>query len=243
MSVIIQDIPDDLKLTNKQQWQLEAYFKGEPLVDEAGIESFIADLTYPIYYFDYETFSLVIPPVDGVHSYQQVPFQYSLHRLDEDGTLQHFEYIHREATNPIEPLTRSLMSHIGDSGSVLVWYESFEKGRNKEMGAALPHAQQFYEDLNDRIVDLMIPFSKGLYVDAQFGGSASIKKVLPVVVPELSYKELAIQEGNTAQRTWMQTVFDGENEAQKQQIFDDLIKYCTLDTFAMVEILRFLQKI
>ncbi len=67
----------------------------------------------------------------------------------------------------------------------------------------LPHSATFYDGLNNRIVDLMHPFSKGLYVDAAFGGSASIKKVLPVLVPELDYSELAIQDGSEAQSSWM----------------------------------------
>jgi len=97
--------------------------------------------------------------------------------------------------------------------------------------------------LNDRIVDLMIPFAEGWYVDKDFFGSASIKAVLPVLVPQLSYKELNISGGNSAQRIWMQTIVDGKNKGNKEQIMEDLRKYCILDTLAMVEIWKILRDI
>jgi len=104
----------------------------------------------------------------------------------------------------------------------------------------LPEYEKFYEDLNGRIDDLMLPFKNGLYVDARFGGSASIKNVLPVLVPKLSYKELGIQEGGSAQRSWMDAVLYGTRAAEKDQILKDLEEYCKLDTLAMVEIFKFL---
>jgi hypothetical protein len=86
----------------------------------------------------------------------------------------------------------------------------------------------------------MTPFSEGWLVDKDFYGSASIKKVLPVLVSELSYKDLAIQEGASAQRLWMETILDGKHEEEKAQIMTDLIAYCKLDTLAMVQLYRVL---
>ena len=51
--------------------------------------------------------------------------------------------------------------------------------------------------------------------DPRCEGSASIKKVLPVVCPELSYKDLGIQDGNSAQRLWMQAVLDETRAGQR----------------------------
>jgi len=100
----------------------------------------------------------------------------------------------------------------------------------------LPEYTDFYEKLNERVVDLMTPFSNSWYAHKDFKGSASIKSVLPVLVPELSYKVMGIQEGGTAQRLWMEAVLDGKRDGEKEQILDHLIKYCGLDSMAMVEI-------
>lgn len=107
----------------------------------------------------------------------------------------------------------------------------------------LPEHADFMESVNERIVDLMIPVSKGWYVDKDFMGSASIKSVMPVLVPKLSYKELDIQEGSSAQRVWMETILDEKNKDQKDKILDNLLKYCELDTLAMVEIFNTLRKL
>jgi hypothetical protein len=107
----------------------------------------------------------------------------------------------------------------------------------------VPEFSSELQAINDRVVDLMTPFSKQWYVDANFKGSASIKSVLPVLVPSLSYKKLNIQEGATAQRQWMETVLDNKNRSTKNQIFADLLTYCKLDTLAMVKIYKYLKNL
>lgn len=241
---LIKDIPDGFKLTPKQERQVTATKTNTRYIEKDNIESFIENLKYPIYFLDYETFSGVVPAFDGVKPYQQVPFQYSLHILKSlDAELEHKEYLHRDNTHPGEKLLKRLQEDIGPDGSVIVWYETFEKGRNSEMAEAFPEYKNFLLNLNDRVIDLMIPFSSGWFVDKDFFGSSSIKKVLPVLVPMLSYKELDIQEGNTASRTWMETILEGKNPDQKEKIMSDLIKYCELDTLAMVEIFRYLESV
>lgn len=67
--------------------------------------------------------------------------------------------------------------------------------------------------------------------------------MLPVVCPELSYKDLGIQDGNSAQRLWMEAVLDETRADQKDQILADLTEYCKMDTWAMVRIWQELLKI
>ena len=84
----------------------------------------------------------------------------------------------------------------------------------------------------------MIPFSKQWFIDKDFLGSASIKQVLPVLIPELSYKELDVSDGMKARRLWTQTVLEDKNTWNKEKILKDLSDYCTLDTYAMVRIYK-----
>ena len=186
--------------------------------------------------------SSVIPPFDGIKPYQQVPFQYSLHILESpEAELKHKEFLHTQNSHPGLPLLQKLKEDIGIEGTVLVWNEKFEKGRNKELGVMFHEYAEFMQSVNNRIIDLMIPFYQGWFVDKDFFGSASIKKVLPVLVSELSYKTLAIQEGASAQRIWMETILDGKNADTKDKIMADLIEYCKLDTLAMVQLFKVLQ--
>jgi len=107
----------------------------------------------------------------------------------------------------------------------------------------MPEYSDAMKSINDRVVDLMIPFKSKLYDDPRCEGSASIKHVLPVLVPSLSYKALDIQEGGSAQRLWMEAVLDEKRKDEKEKILKDLFEYCKLDTLAMVEIFNVLKKI
>lgn len=237
----LADIPLELVSAKQQRWQLEALKKGQPICDEKRIEKFLSKLEYPLYFFDYETLASTVPYFDGTKPYQQVPFQYSLHILPTPGgELKHLGYLHSDNTNPAKPLSEALQSQIGDKGTIITWNMSFEKSCNTSLGSMLLEYKEFYEGLNRRINDLMLPFKNGWYTDAKFGGSASIKNVLPVLVPELSYKNLGIQEGGSAQRSWMDAVLYGTRATEKEQVLKDLDEYCELDTLAMVEIYRFL---
>ncbi len=238
----ITEVPADIELKTVQNNQIKATIAGKPSIDSDKIQAFLDQLIYPLYFIDYETLASVVPPFDGLKPYQQLPFQYSLHVLDAPNTsLRHLEYLHESGDNPGPALLAHMQRDIGPTGSVLVWYEGFEKGRNDEMAQLWPEFADFLHDINDRVVDLMKPFSLGYYVDRDFFGSASIKNVLPVLVPEKNHKDLAVSDGASAQRLWMQTVL-GSADTDKAKVMADLRDYCELDTLAMVEIYQFLLK-
>jgi CRISPR/Cas system-associated exonuclease Cas4 (RecB family) len=240
----ISDIPDELALRDKQIAQIKTTRENKRIIDKESIKSFIDTFQYPLYFFDYETFSSVIPQFDGGSPYQDYPFQYSLHIIESpDSEIIHKEYLHSENTNPIPHLLEQLKKDIDNSGTILAWNMSYEKGCNNRMAALYPKYTDFLKQLNDRILDLMTPFSKMWFFDKDFFGSASVKKVMPVMAPELSYKELAVGDGLLARRTWTQTILEGKNQSNRDNILKNLSTYCTLDTFAMVRILEELKKI
>ncbi|MEA2056759.1 MAG: DUF2779 domain-containing protein, partial [Patescibacteria group bacterium] len=211
---------------------------GKQIIDRQKIQKFLNSLQYPLYFFDYETFSSVIPQFDGCSPYKDYPFQYSLHvKRSPDAELAHFEYLHNNESNPIPSLLKQLKNDIGSNGTVLTWNMSYEKGCNKRMASLYPDYANFLEQLNQRINDLMLPFSKMWFFDKDFFGSASVKKVVPVLCPELSYKELNIGDGLLARRLWTETILQREHAYRKDEVLSDLSKYCTLDTYAMVKIL------
>lgn len=236
---LITDIPDDFKLKPKQIAQIKTTKENKRIINTDKIKEFLETLKYPLYFFDYETMTSVIPQFDGFSPYKDYPFQYSLHVLESPGAeLQHFEYLHAENSNPMPGLLAQLKNDIGESGTVLTWNMRYERGCNDRMAKLYPEYAEFLANLNERINDLMIPFSNMWLVDKDFFGSASIKKVLPVMVPELSHKELDVSDGLLARRLWTQTVLDGQNQTEREKIMNDLSEYCTLDTFAMVRILE-----
>lgn len=234
--VRLQEVPEDYSLSENQRLVVDSAKAGAPLVNEAAISSFLSDLTFPLYFFDYETFSSAVPLLDGTSPHKHFSVQYSLHILDADGSLHHKEYLERQARLP-DRLVERMQEDFGPTGSVVSWHASFEKTRNREMAERYPDNADFLNSLNDRMVDLEDVF-KTDYVDARFDGSTSIKKVLPVVCPHLDYKELEVQDGASAMEAWQRMINAAPHEAEI--IAADLLKYCERDTFAMVEIYRFL---
>ena len=214
------------------------------IIETEKIKTFLETFQYPLYFFDYETLSTVVPQFDGYSPYKDYPFQYSLHVIESPGAeVIHKEYLHNEASDPMPGLLAQLQQDIGPTGTVLAWNMSYEKGCNDRMAEMYPEHADFLADLNNRIEDLMTPFAKMWFFDKDFFGSASVKKVLPVLAPELSYKELNVSDGLLARRVWTQTVLEGKNKEKRAEIMFDLSRYCTLDTFAMVRILEELEKI
>lgn len=244
--VDIRDIPDDYKLSDKQRAQVNLAKLNEPKIDIEKIRERLDSWEYPLHFLDYETFAYAIPQFDGIKPFQQMVFQYSLHTIDAPGAeMWHSEYLSRGD----DQLSRSVAEHLRDAmsggiGTVLVWYESFEKGRNDEMAAMFPDLADFFNEVNAKTYDLMKIFSENLYVHPDFKGRNSIKKVMPVLVPSLDYEALGISDGLAATIKWFHAAtWDSLDDAERETIFQDLLEYCTLDTMAMVKIYDVLRKL
>lgn len=233
----VYDIPHDFPLTEKQRFQVQVAQSKQPSIDADGIKVDLNRLEYPLYFIDYESFNPAIPMYDSYRPYDQIPFQWSLHIMKElNGELEHFEFIETEQVDPIPAFLTNLKEVVSDKGSIIVWNKSFEGTQNKRMGEIHPEFQLFCEDMNNRMYDLMEIFRDGIYAHPKFKGSYSIKKVLPVLVPDLSYDGMDIAEGATAMASWDEMVNKDSLPERKEKIRKDLLKYCKLDTLAMVRI-------
>ncbi len=233
----ISEIPEEFELTPNQKNQVFTHKTQRPMIDLIAIKKELQSLSYPLYFLDYETYPPAIPLFNGFKPYQQIPFQFSLHVLNEPGgELTHAEYLHEEASDPSLDVITQLKKTIGSNGHVITWNKRFEKGINSQMAERNPEHADFLESVNDRIYDLMDIFQKQFYVHHGFKGKVSIKKVLPVLVPKLSYKDLEIKEGGSAMEAWYEMVFNTETQEEKLKIAKDLRTYCGLDTYAMYAI-------
>jgi hypothetical protein len=166
--------------------------------------------------------------------YQQLPFQYSVHVLEADGTMQHREYLHTTGDDPRPALAKQLVKEIGPCGSVVVYNARFERGVLLELARALPKHQPALRGMMARLWDQLDIFRND-YLDPAFEGSNSIKKVLPVLVPELSYDDLHVKRGDQAQTVW-QMLLNAKDEERREELAAQLRAYCERDTFAMAAI-------
>ena len=240
--LLLNDIPDDFKLNTSQQIQVTAHKTGEPVINRAALEEFLDQIEYPLYFMDFETFQSAVPEYDGTRPYQQIPFQYSVHRLDaQEAELVHFEWLGESGTDPRKDFIENLLGVMGNTGSVVTYNSSFEKGRLCELAIRFPRKAKTIESLQERIIDLMSPFRSKHYYLPIMKGSYSIKQVLPALVPELSYDDLEIGNGGLASFTYYQLQYEKE-VAVVEKTREALLRYCELDTLAMAKILEKLDK-
>lgn len=238
----ISDIPDDIKLSPNQKVQVELEKSQEPKIEIENIQKTLEELEYPLIFFDYETYVSAIPKVKGFSPHQHIPFQVSIHILDSEMKLSHYEYLADKIENAPLELIEFLHKTIPPSGTIVSWHASFENTRNKQIAEIYPEYEEFLLNLNERTFDLEKIFTND-YRHPGFKGKTSIKKVLPVLCPEFSYGELDIQSGTEAMEGWHRTIFEDMEDSERSQIQQSLLEYCKLDTLAMVKIFKHLLKI
>lgn len=240
----IQEIPDDFPLSDQQREYVEVVNSGQPRVDPDAIQEELTNLHYPLHFLDYETCNPAVPLFEGYKPNQHIVFQFSLHILPApDAEAEHHQFLHAELSDPAPKLLEKLSHTIQPQGSILVWNKGFECSRHNELAELHPAYGKFLENINSRIFDLMDIFSHNFYIHPAFHGSASIKKVLPVLVPDLSYEGMEIFQGDEASTAWWQMVNGTFSEEEKENTIAHLMKYCQLDTKALLEIFIRLQSI
>ncbi len=240
----LDKIPAHIKLTDIQQSQVDTYNLNKVLVSKEKIMEEFNTLIFPLYFLDYETFPAAIPRFDGFSPYNQIPFQYSVDILESaDSKPEHYEFLHVGTNDPSKSFAESLQKHLGKVGSIIVWHKGFECGRNNEVAIRIPAIKAFMDSLNNRVYDLEDIFRKQYHIHRDFRGGTSIKRILPVLVPGLSYKELGIQDGGSAADTWNKIVNGSFGETEKERAIKNLKIYCGLDTYAMYSIWRALHKL
>ena len=229
--ITLNDIHESgIPLKGIQKLQVDTLLSGEPVINKVAIKKFIDNLKYPLYYLDFETFQEAIPSHDGIRPYEQVPFQYSLHIQHEaNGEQVHKEFLGKEGTNPKRALAEQICQDIGLAGTVLAYNMSFE-------GTVLKKLAEEYPDLADHLLtiasnldDLLIPFRETWYYTKEMKGSFSIKSVLPALYPPEAMAAFPRMATMTAEEV---------DETRR-----NLLKYCGLDTYAMVKVLDKLREV
>lgn len=246
--VSFKDVRDyKLKVSAIQKMQIEFVLEDKPAyIDKDKIKEFLSTLTYPMYFLDFETMQPVIPQFENSKPYAQIPFQYSLHYIEgEGGELKHKEFLGISGEDPRRAIAESLCNDIPDNVCVLAYNKAFECTRLEELAKLFPDVAEHLLKIRFNIKDLLVPFQKGYYYNKAMGGSFSIKSVLPALFPDdpaLDYHNLeGVHNGSEAMSIFPLIKDMPKEEAESAR--RNLLKYCELDTFAMVKVWQKLLKI
>jgi hypothetical protein len=219
---------------------LQAVRSGELALDHEGFLSLAEELVFPLWFMDFETYMPGLPIFAGTRPWQQIPFQWSLHVQEADGEVRHDEFLKADGSDPRRAFAEALIDAVGPTGSVVVYNKGMESTRLRELARDLPDLAAPLQAIDDRIVDLLPIVRQSVY-HSDFHGSRSLKSVTPVLAPHLSYDELALKAGMQAMQAYEVITAPETSDAERQELRADLLKYCSLDTLAMVEVLRRLQ--
>ena len=231
----------------RQVRQIEhALYEKEAHIDPEHIREFLDELSYPLYFLDFETMQLAIPQFVGTKPYAQIPFQYSLHFIEyEGGPLLHKEFLAESGTDPLRAIAESLCRNIPKDVCVTAYYKAFECTRLRELAGLFPDLADHLQNIADNVIDLLVPFQSGWYYNRAMGGSFSIKSVLPALFPDdpsLNYHNLEdIHNGAEAMTIFPQIQYMPPEEQARTR--HNLLKYCELDTYAMVKLWEELNRV
>ncbi len=232
----IGDIPDEFPLNERQRRAATCVQTGKPWIsEELGKE--LRSLKYPLYFMDFETVNRAIPRFSGMRPYDQLPFQFSVHSQTKPGAkLEHHEFLAAEASDPRREFITSLCAVVGKSGSIVV-YSAFEELRLSELAAWLPEFEGRIKKIQRRLWDLLPVVRSHVYHPA-FAGSYSIKKVLPALVPGMTYEGMQVADGEDAGLAWESLIRGGLDQVEREKTRKALLDYCGQDTMALVRLLE-----
>ncbi len=230
----ISRLPPDVQLTEGQMRVVDAIRSGEPCADVHALRA-LDSVVWPAYYLDFEAVTPPLPWFGGRPPHDVTPFQYSLHICSTpDSDPEHREFLAPLADDWRRVLTERLLEDLGSTGSIMV-YSSYEKKCLERFADLFPDLRTDLERIVGRLFDLHEIFKKG-YCHPGFAGSTSIKKVLPVLVPDLTYEVLEVNNGEDAagvfalMRVGEYAIETCDAHCQR------LREYCKMDTLAMLRL-------
>ena len=254
------DIPDDMLNREKNKIQKDAVISGKPYMNEKKIKDGIKQITYPLYHLDFETFPCPLPRYKGERPYTQSVFQFSLHIEKEPGVCDkekdHYGYLTPDHLDHRLDLVKYMCELIPCDKMVLVYNDSFEKTRLKELAYIFPEYKEKLLKIRDNVFDLMnivktksslyekLGYSKEVakmfnYYHPDMDGSFSIKKVLPLF-SDLTYKGMEVGNGVEAMVTYAS--FPKLLPLDYKHKYQKLVEYCQQDTYAMFAVLDGLRR-
>ena len=231
----VSAIPDDFPLTGKQSVMRDALVSGRPYVSD-DLDRLLAPFGPPACYLDFEAMMPPVPLYMGTRPYQTLPFQWSLHELDDAGRLGHLEFLADGTGDPRRQFAETLIAALGRSSSPIVVYSSYERTRLRDLAELFPDLRPSLEAVIDRLADLLPLVRRAVYLPA-FDFSFSIKTVGPALCPDFGYDDLdGVADGMAAAGAFLQIASGAVVNADEiARLRGQLLAYCERDTLAMVK--------
>ena len=237
----IEDIPGDFELSRMQRIVRDCVINDKIFVS-CDLKTELEKIVFPVYYLDFESVMTIYPLYNNVAPHTQILTQYSIHKCDEIARVsEHFEYIADHTKDCRKKIAKNLIDVLGKSGSIIT-YSPFERVIITRLASCYPELEEQLKSITERIVDFEL-LLRNNYYDKRFHGRTSIKKVLPIMIPEMDYDELKIGEGGIALSAFAYMAMGLYDEEKIKETKKNLLEYCKQDTLALVKMHKFLNDV
>jgi len=237
----ISQLDDSFPFNSEQRIQFDSIKNATDFIDPSKIKAFVESVSYPIYFLDFELFMPAIPLFEGTSPYQHIPFLYSVHKkMLPESELSHFSFLADWGYDPTEKFIESLLIDLGEHGDILVFDATHEIRVLNKAAHLFPKFKPAIDKLLKRIKDLSMPFQQKYFYTKEMKGSYSMKTLLPIIAPELSFDDLKIKNGVSA-LTAFEHLATETDLFKLQETREALIEYCKLDTYGLVKIFQLLE--
>ncbi len=239
----IHDLPDEVILTPIADRQRRAVQAGQVIV-EPGLAQALGAFAASIVFLDFETVGLAVPVWTGCHPYDAVPVQFSCHVVQPNGDVTHHAWLADGPEDPRPALVERLVAACEGARTVVAYHAPFEQKCLLNLADAVPGLAGELRHIADRLTDLL-PVVRNYVYHPDFGGSFSLKTVLPALVQELRYDGLTIADGESASLELVRLLFEGEclEPEAREELRSDLLQYCHQDTWGLVKLLERLRQL
>lgn len=235
----LRDVPVDRlsKDVHVRIWRATTDGRAELL---PGAVEKLAALPWPRFFLDFETVGPAVPLWAGTRPYQKIPMQWSCHRMDAGGTLTQLPpFLETRGEDPRRAFAAALIPAVGDTGTIMVYNATFERGVILELAAAFPDLAPALRAVAERLFDLL-PVAREHYYHPAMMGSWSLKRVLPTIAPDLDYANLDdVQSGDMVEPVYFEMIDPSTAPERRALLEAALLTYCERDTLAMVRLAAF----
>jgi hypothetical protein len=236
----IHDIPADYPLSETQGQYVRQLQRGQPAILWPAIQDLLSRLQYPVHFLDLQTHMDTIPRLKGLRPFDQYPFMYGLHILDESKRLASAGYLHSDSSDPRPHLAQSLCNEIGSEGSIVVYNGAQQRRIVKNLAWDVSPFRGDLLSMFDRIFELL-PVFQNFYFDPRFAGSLSFEDIYPILLPDLSPSSLVIRDSAEAQLAWERLILT-ENEEEKGPLVQALKVFGSQTSLALFRVCQLLKK-
>jgi hypothetical protein len=214
------------------------------MIVEGDLEHALDGFEPPLAFLDFETVQPAIPVWNGCRPYDQIPAQFSCHAEDADGTTTHHEWLADGPEDPRPEIAPRIVAACRGARTVVAYNMAFERRGIELLAAAVPGLRAELADIAGRLAD-PLPIVRDHIYHPAFGGSFSLKHVLPALVPGLGYEDLEIAGGTAASLELERLMFGGVSLApgEKERLRAALRAYCSLDTRGLKALLERLRSL